>query len=174
MMNSRTLLIIAAISVGINLLLIGAFAGAALRPDPPPPPQSSGPSGAPANGSERAVARALIAATPEADRRAVRQDLRRSWRETAPLRRRIAEARKEIAAAIRSEPYDEARAIAAIEALAEAEGELRTTIQSDLMRRLDDVSPETRERIAEGMERRGQRRNQRQGERQRQRFNREP
>ncbi|MEO1476756.1 MAG: hypothetical protein AAFS13_10280, partial [Pseudomonadota bacterium] len=64
----------------------------------------------------------------------------------------------EVVAAMVSDPYDEDRTISAMETLADAENALRVTIQSNLARRLGKLSPETRERLAESMSRRGQRR----------------
>lgn len=158
MIGSRTLLIGLVLSIGLNLLLIGGIVGNALRPTPPPPP-TPGPSAGPGGGGpERLIARALIAETPEADRRAVRQELRQSWRDTASLRRKVDQARNEVVAAMVSDPYDEDRTISAMETLADAENALRVTIQSNLARRLGKLSPETRERLAESMSRRGQRR----------------
>ncbi|MEM7661961.1 MAG: periplasmic heavy metal sensor [Pseudomonadota bacterium] len=165
MTSSRTLLIGLALSIGVNLLLLGMFAGAALRPSAPQPTdqQVRGPNAS----AERTMARALMASAPDEDRQSIRRDLRRSWQDAAPLRQRVAQARAEVGSALRSDPYDEVRAVAAFAALSEAEAELKTQIQSGLARRLSDVSPETRERIMESLARRGQRRDRRQQGRQR-------
>ncbi|MEM6410139.1 MAG: periplasmic heavy metal sensor [Pseudomonadota bacterium] len=154
-MNSRILLIGLAVSIGINLILIGMFAGAAMRPEPPPPALTETTAG---GSSERVLARALIASAPQSDRRAIRQDLRRSWQETAPQRQRVERAKIQVANALRAAPYDEDRTIAAFSELSEAEAELKIIIRTNLARRLSETSQETRNRIVQNLERRGQRR----------------
>lgn len=156
MNGSRSLLIGLALSVGLNLLLIGAFAGTALRPSQPPTPENrtSGTPGSP----ERAMARALIASASEGDRRAIQRDLRRSWQDTASLRRAVESARTEVGNALQTDPYDEARTVAAFAALSKAEAELKTALQTSLAQKLNNVSPEMRKRVVESFSRRNQRR----------------
>ncbi|MEO0882733.1 MAG: periplasmic heavy metal sensor [Pseudomonadota bacterium] len=156
MSNSRALLIGLAVSLGVNLLLIGAFAGTALRPPPKPGQQTR--IDAPRGSPERTMARALLAAAPETDRQAIRGELRQSWRETAQIRQRVDQARREVAEALQSDPYDEDRTISAFIALSEAEAELKTTLQTNLAKRLGDLSPELRQRMVESMARRDDRR----------------
>ena len=155
MSGSRTLAIVAAISIAVNLLVIGAFAGMALRPGPPPVD-------APPRNTEDAIARTILENSPAEDRRAVRTQLRRTWQTARPLREQLETARADARAALIADPYDVDAAAEALTALSQAEADLRQSIQRDLAERLATVSPDTRERLAEGLMRpRGRRDDQR-------------
>lgn len=136
-----------AVSVGLNLLLVGLIVGMALRP-------ASSPRGAPGGNTDQVIMRTLLDGVTPAERRSVRQQLRRSWRTSIPLRENVSEARRELYQALRASPYNADRAQAAFKRWTEAESRLRQTVQNDLANQLIHVSPEARARLADTLTRR--------------------
>ncbi len=131
----RTLLFI---SIALNLLVIGAVAGALgsgarlERRDPEVMVAAiPGVSG-------------FISALPPEAQQPFRQELARSWVETRDLRRAALQARREAVETAAIEPYDAARTRAAFQRMRESELAVVLVFQNNLLDEFGALSPEQR------------------------------
>lgn len=130
------------LSVAINLLLVGAFAGRMLSPAPAP------------STTERDV-RAGLERAPRfggaETRRAARQQLRAAWNETSDMREDLEVARANLKAAITAEPYVSSDVEEAFKAMREAEGKLQTATHTYLADALARTPASERAALADVM-----------------------
>lgn len=139
----RTLLFV---SLGLNVLLIGAAGGAWL-------------SGArverePSNAAvvERLPGpRAFLRALPPETRAVMRDELADSWRESRETRQAAVQARRDAFAAVAEEPYDAARVRAAFERLRAADQAAIAVFHDKVIEVLGEVTPEQRREVLEAL-----------------------
>lgn len=140
----RTLLFV---SVAINLLVIGAVAGA----------YSAGVRVQRESG-EAIVARApgvraFLAALPPETRPQIRREFGESWRETRDLRRAAMDARRAAYEAAAAEPYDAARVRAAYANLRAADQAVIGVFHDNIAEVFADLTPEQRQHVLERLRR---------------------
>lgn len=139
----RTLLFV---SVALNLLVIGAVAGAWLsgvRVEREP--------------NDSAVVerlpgpRAFLRALPPETRAAMREELAASWQETRDTRQAAIRARRDAFAALAQEPYDAASVRAAFESLRAADQSAIGVFQNNLIEAFAELTPEQRREALEAL-----------------------
>ncbi len=139
---SRGLRIVFGLSLALNLLIVGALAGAWLRgagPGSGPEPRAS-------------IARLLYSELPREDRRAMRNYVRDTVDRTVLRQARVG---PELEAALRAEPFDETAVRALMDRQATAMATGQRAMRDAWLRRLQDMSPQERaayaDRLREGM-----------------------
>jgi uncharacterized membrane protein len=135
----RTLLFI---SVALNLLVIGALAGA----------WTAGVRVARETNDTAAVARlagprAFLRALPPETRTIMREKLGDSWTQTRDAREAAAQARREAFEAAAQEPYDGARVRSAFERVRAADQAVVGVFQDDLLEAFADLTPQQRREV---------------------------
>jgi len=135
------------ISVALNLLVIGAIAGAigaGVRVERQ----------APAAIVDRLPGpRAFIAALPPETQQKMRRELVESWRESRELRRAAIQARRDAFAAAATEPYDAARVRAAFAQLRAADQAAIGIYHDNIADAIGRLSPEERRAALEALRR---------------------
>lgn len=138
----RWMRILLVVSLALNLLVAGLLVGAALGEGGP----GRGPR--PAELALGPLARAL----DEGDRRAILQDLHGHPGLQGLGRDRRNAGLREIAAALRADPFEPDRAKAALAAQAEEIAHAQSAVQDALIARLAAMSPEARRAFADRLE----------------------
>lgn len=141
----RTLLLV---SVAVNLLVIGAVAGAL----------GSGARLQRQQSPEAVVmrmpgARAFIESLPEDMRAPMRRELAESWRESRDARRVAAQARREAFARVAQEPYDAESVRGAFARVREADQAAVGVFHDRVINALGELAPEDRARAIEALRR---------------------
>ena len=144
----------------LNALLIGLMLGMFLaapkgRPKPSPNIQIS----------EEALARSIVAAAPQQDRRHVRRTLVRAWQSASEERQKLAEASQEVGLAIRADPYDPAALETALGNWRKADMAMKESLDVALSEVLEKLPVEQREALARDLAERSTRRRPRDGAR---------
>ena len=134
--NPKTVPFALVVSGALNLVLIGALAGFALRPPPPPP------DGPPLHRPqvERAVS--------SEDMDTVRGLMRAAFRDSDEQRIELKKAQMAVAKLLQQDTYDEAAVRAALDDLGAADSALKTAIRDSLLERVAALPPDQRQRIA--------------------------
>lgn len=146
-------------SVALNVLLATALASAWYQ---------HGRRGGPHGALWMPRAEVLEKVVPDSDRAALRAAYERHRDDVRPRIRALREARRAVHEALHAEPYDEARALAALEALRARDAEVALAVHELLLDVTRSVSPEGRRAIAKMGERhRHHRRENRERERER-------
>ena len=142
---ARTLKTLLANSALANVALLGVVGARFLRPD--------GPAGREARAERPAsdVVRAAWAQLPEADRTALRAELREQWRTMAPDRERLGAAGRAVRDAALIEPFDETRLRNALIVFQQREQMVRMRAEDVLISHLGRMPPEARATAAEGL-----------------------
>lgn len=138
-MSRRTLVIVAFVSLAVNLFLIGGVVGAglmSLRPQPPRPEARSGP-------GMNAAAQAL---SPE-QRQAWRMMLREQARSAGPDLREARNARREAWGRIGEEPMDTQAVLATLARSRAIEHQARTEMDRRMVAFAAELPPSDRERL---------------------------
>ncbi|MGE3143252.1 MAG: periplasmic heavy metal sensor, partial [Hyphomonadaceae bacterium] len=128
------------VSLAANLLVIGAVVGAyaaGLRLEKPGPRFEMAHGGGPGRGG-------FMRALPEAEREAIRAELRRSFEETRALREALRTARENVLTAASAETYDPAQMNAALAELRAADGALQTAWQTTVAETMGRLSADQR------------------------------
>lgn len=144
--------IILMISLVLNGLLIGLLIGGGLSKRSHTPPQM---------GAERALARGLERAAPEAQQTEIRQALRRAFAASRTERQILRRARQDLRRAVVADPYNGDAVDAALKAVQEAETQARAKLQTEVARQLGRLTPEQREMIMRDVGRKRARRHDR-------------
>lgn len=137
------------ISLVANALLIGLLIGGGLGQRQSQPPSFGG--------SERAFAGSIDRVLSPEDRTQVRRAFRDAYRQTRAQRQEVRAARRDLAALIAADPYDEADVIAAFQALRAADSRAKAGLHDVLAAQLGDLTPEQRKAVLGNLER-GERR----------------
>ena len=135
----RTLLFI---SVALNLLVVGALAGA----------WTAGVRVARDTNDSAAIARlagprAFLRALPPETRTIMREELGDSWTQTRDARQAAAQARREAFEAVAQEPYDGVRVRSAFERLRAADQAVVGVFQDDVIEAFADLTPQQRREV---------------------------
>lgn len=148
------------ISLLINALLIGFIIGGGFGKR-----QGGGDRAPMRGGSEQAIARALDASLADADRAALRQALRASYRASRDERLALREARQNLAEALGAEVYDIQAVREAFKAIRLADGEVKSDLQDELALQFEKLPAEQRKAIVAsiGKRERGRRGRERRG-----------
>ncbi len=138
------LAIVLVISLAVNALLIGLFAGNLLgRPDHP---GDRGPRG---GNSDFMMARSIEDVVPEADRDQIRQAFRQAFRDSRDIWTEKRAARTALSEALAAEPFDAAAVDQAFADMRAADQALTARFQSVLSQELADLSVEQRATLVE-------------------------
>jgi len=135
----RTLLFI---SVALNLLVVGAFAGAWIAGVRVARDTNDG-----AAIARLAGPRAFLRALPPETRAIMREELGDSWTQTRDARQAAAQARREAFEAAAQEPYDGARVRGAFERLRAADQAVVGVFQNDVIEAFGDLTPQQRREV---------------------------
>ena len=141
------------ISLIINALLIGFIIGGGFGKR-----QGGGDRGPMRGGSEQAIARALDASLADADRAALRQALRSSYRASRDERLALREARQKLAKALGADVYDIQAVREAFKDIRLADGEVKSDLQDELARQFEKLPAEQRKAIVASINKRDRRR----------------
>lgn len=143
---ARLLPTLLAVSALVNVALIGVVGARFLGPHGPGAREThrEGPPGSD-------VVRAAWAQLPEADRTALRSDLREQWTAMAPDRERLAAAGRAVRDAALIEPFDETRLRNALIVFQQREQMVRIRAEDVLISHLGRMPPEARATAAEGL-----------------------
>ena len=141
--TTRRLGIALAISVGINLFLVGGIASHLLRaPSSRPPPPDGG--HFLFRSSER---------LSDPGRAKVRTIMRRHRSDLAPRRKAMREARKDVQAALGTEPFDRARLDRGLEQLRKETSRAQRELHTALGEAAEQLNSEDRKHLGEAMAR---------------------
>ena len=133
---AKRLSIALALSIAVNLLLAGIFAGRAFHRRPPPP--------------ERGMA---LRGEPDGRRAPLRGLLREHGDELREKRRAIGEARRTARTALEAEPFDRGALERALEALRKETGESQAIMHRAIVEAASKGSPEERRKLGRALDR---------------------
>lgn len=144
------------ISIALNGLLIGLLAGVMLAGGPKQRGGQPGPSAG--DEGDRGLARAIIGAAPENERRELRKLMGKAWESSRPDRQIIRDAQSAISNAVGADEFDSELILAEFEKWRAADVRVKSNVQNALVDILEQLSPESRQALAAEMKRHDTRR----------------
>lgn len=140
-MSSRGTAVILALSLGLNLLVIGALVGFAIRGGPMPR--------FPAH-----LGDVLSEVAPE-ERQALRAEMSKMREDTRPLHRELRRQQRQLAKQMLNEPFDEDATREAFAELRLRHSEVQTRMHEQMITVMKDLNPEQRAKLLRQLVRRG-------------------